>query len=327
MQKTTLKAALLALCAITIVVIFCEQSLQTERIFILYLDATANRSLRSSNSLMMEGSDDLAYVNACSLWNASTVHSNRYEHPSIVHYVKLSAKSSKPVNLTYMEHLSIMSAYKFLKPESIIVHSNSGITGKYWDILQTWHGTTIEAKLVQRVNLINHRSVKTIEHEADYIKLNALLTFGGLISDFDVLIVNGEKLKSLQGLSECVLSKEGNDYINIGFLSCIPNSSYIQDWLHLYNFDYQDVWTYNSGIVPMKILMNSTDYQQHTCLVDGIATNPGWNYTNAWLAEEGVNWQSKVAAHFFDREMKASDETVLSGNHSFADMISFIVSA
>ena len=38
---------------------------------------------------------------------------------------------------------------------------------------------------------IGEKMVRYVAHEADYIRLEALLKFGSLISDFDVVVVNG----------------------------------------------------------------------------------------------------------------------------------------
>ena len=38
---------------------------------------------------------------------------------------------------------------------------------------------------------IGGKMVRYVAHEADYIRLEALLKVGGLISDFDVVVVNG----------------------------------------------------------------------------------------------------------------------------------------
>lgn len=78
---------------------------------------------------------------------------------------------------------------------------------------------------IPHVHLVGGRRPRYIEHEADYVKLNALHRHGGVTLDFDVIIVNGTQE---QRLSECVLAEE-DDHVNAGFSSCIKNSSLLEN--------------------------------------------------------------------------------------------------
>ena len=76
--------------------------------------------------------------------------------------------------------------------------------GKYWDAIRAWRNVQVEVNKIPRVHLIGGRRPRYIEHEADYVKLNALHRHGGVTLDFDVIIVNGTQE---QRLSECVLAE------------------------------------------------------------------------------------------------------------------------
>ncbi len=119
-----------------------------------------------------------------------------YHNPSIVQYTKLS-RGNRPTMLTFKDYMAILSAYKLIQPERIIIHTYGNIEGKYWDITQKWNKTIVETSKAQRVSQIGGKSVSYIQHQADYIKLHGLLKFGGVISDFDVIVVNGTRLKQL----------------------------------------------------------------------------------------------------------------------------------
>ena len=122
----------------------------------------------------------------------------------------------------------------------------------------------------------------------------------------------------MQRISECVLSQEG-DHLNAGFLSCIVNSAFIREWLDSYYKDYRYHWLYNSAYKPRDILENNTAMVCYNMyLVDGIATKPYHaKAAEVWLKEDAVDWEAKVAAHYFNKEMKQFDEAVLERNHSF----------
>ena len=253
-------------------------------------------------------------------------HNTTYEHPSIVQYAKLRNESSS-VSLTFMEYMSMMSVHKLLRPERILIHSYTSITGTYWDLVQKWRDVSVEVNRIKHVEVIDGKEVNYLSHQADYIKLQALLEFGGVISDFDVVILKGDKIKFLQGKSECILSEE-NTYVNAGFASCVKNSSYIRDWLDTYNHDYHpSEWMYNAGLRPKQILTENQKFYSKICLVDGIATHPAsWKgFEGKWLAKKGVKWQEKIAAHYFNKN-KQCNETVLKEDHSFAEMMRFISS-
>ena len=248
-----------------------------------------------------------------------------YHHPPIVQYAKLSTGRS-PVSLTFMDYIAMMSAYKLLKPERIVIHTYTDIHGKYWNLTQRWENTTVQMNKVSRFGKIgNRRKGMPISHQADYVKLSGLLEFGGVVSDFDVIIVNGTKLKQMQSISECVLSREG-EIVNIGFSSCIENSSFVQQWLDTYHKDYRPhLWLHNSAFKPTDILEKDTTVCYNMYLVWDIATNPTYSKAEkVWLKEDGVKWEEKVAAHYFNRKMRQFDEHVLIQTHSFGKMLRYI---
>ncbi len=255
-----------------------------------------------------------------------------YHHPSVVQYAKLS-RSGKPVSFRFRDYMAIMSAYKFIQPEKIIIHTYGDIKGKYWGLMQKWNNnanTRIEVNKVQRVSKLGGKKVKFVEHEADYIKLQGLLKFGGVIIDSDVIMLNGTKLKQLQLISECVLAQEA-EVVNIGFISCIKNSSFIRKWRNSYHTDFHPDskdWTYNSANVPTDILLHGkVCYNMY--LDYSICNNPGWAQApKKWLKHNGVVWRSKTAAHYFTkRNFLYDDERLLDKDDSFGEMLRYVNNA
>lgn len=252
-----------------------------------------------------------------------------YHHPSIIQYAKLAQSADvKTVTLTFMDYVAVMSAYKFLKPEKIMFHTYTDIAGKYWDIIRKWN-TTIVINRVDRVVKLGTREVpqSLITHQADFVKLKGLLEFGGTISDFDVIIVNGPKWKQMQKSAECVLSREYS-VINAGFNSCIKGSTFVQKWLDGYYTDYRTAWLWNASERPRHILENKNSTVCHDMLVvDGIATQPDWYRYAQWLHVNGVNWKNKVAAHYFDKKLKSFDETKVNASNSFGELLRYVLNS
>ena len=85
---------------------------------------------------------------------------------------------------------------------------------------------------------------------------------------------------------------------------------------------------YNAGVRPKQILLGNRMYCSKMCLVDGIASEPMWNRAEKeWLTEKGVKWQAKIAAHYFNKRLKESNETVLEEKHSFGEMMRFVATS
>jgi hypothetical protein len=247
-----------------------------------------------------------------------------YHHPSIVHYAKLT-RGGHRLTLNFREYTSVLSVYKFLQPKRIIFHVYTGMEGKYWDIINSWKNVQITVNKIPHVRMIGGRPAAYIQHEADYVKLRALYEHGGVTLDFDVVIVNGTKLRQEQRIAECVLSEEG-EYINGGFHSCINHSSYIGKWLEGYNKDYRpDLWLHNVSFKPTFLLTGKdSTVCYNVYLDDTISIHPNWGKKREWL-ESNVKWSTKTAAHYFVKDLIANDdERLLKGSHSLAQLLRYV---
>ena len=228
-----------------------------------------------------------------------------YHHPNIVHYVMIS--TTPQYQLIFRDYMSMLSCYKFLKPEKIILHTNTDIVGPYWKSIQEWSAIMVEIHKIERVPTLAGVKVKHIEHEADYTKLQILQKYGGSIFDFDVIMINGTRWRKNQKTSTCILSIEGNSRkVSIGIISCIKGSLFVDAWLYKYHTDYRHVWTYNSATIPKSILeksdSNSTCYNIY--VDETITQDPNFNEVRRWVDENySVNWKIKTAAHYYYRDL------------------------
>ena len=250
-----------------------------------------------------------------------------YHYPPIVHYAKLN-RAGRKVSLNFREYMSVLSVYKFVQPERIIFHTYSDIEGNYWDKVKKFKDVEVEVNKVPRVQKIGGKRVQYVEHEADYIKLRALHQHGGLTMDFDVIIVNGTKLRQEQRISECVLSQEG-EYINGGFHSCIKNSSFVAKWLEGYETDYRpSLWIHNVSFKPTDILQSKTsDVCYNVYLDDTISVHPNAGQTRQWLGDK-VQWWTKTAAHYFLKTgIPHDNERLLKENHSLGQLLQHVQEA
>ena len=122
------------------------------------------------------------------------------------------------------------------------------------DLAKTLPECTIIWKPISRISNFSDRSVTYIEHEADFHKIDAVLTHGGIFLDFDVLLINSTTLSQLQEGSECVMNVDAarlpriGYFYNAGFFSCVKNSPFLALWKDNYFQDFKPYSIlYNSG--------------------------------------------------------------------------------
>ena len=259
----------------------------------------------------------------------------RYVHQSIVHFAKIfppdHAKSKE--ELSYKEYLSMLSYYKFLKPKLIVLHSNLEVHGKYWSKTQKWADTKVLLIKVPPISKLQGQDVIFWAHVADYVKIAALLEYGGIASDFDVIFLNADRYRAASQMVECIVACEGEgdkcSKINGGFYSCSKNSLYMLNWLRSYHYDYKPwEWVYNAGDIPTQLLVNSSSMCYNVMVDETISKNPVFQESKKWLDKNGVDWKSKMVTHYYLRYEASnlpSDEGILKLDNSFGQMLRHVV--
>ncbi len=283
--------------------------------------------LRKEDPYLKTG-QNLLGKNLCEAFTGKNRTDCVYRHPEIFHYV-FYTRNAKDNVFGFREYLSLFSVDKFYKPEKIVIHcNNQPITGKYWEMLQNL-STPIEMQHMDRIPTIGKRKEKPgfIEHEADYMKIMSGLKDGGIYSDFDVIILNGSRLREMQRQSEVVIGRSDDwcKEICIGFFSSVPSSPFMEKWLDSYENDYKMEWTYNSGYVPSRLLANCSECY-HDITVDSHTSN--WNTVNDWMKEGKLEWRQKAVAHYmnsgFMKPLKPPNE-ILNMSTPFSQMVKYVL--
>ncbi len=249
-----------------------------------------------------------------------------YNHPSLVHYVKLGSGMQ---DFSFREYTSVLSVYKFMQPKKIMFHTYTGFTGTYWDKIQEMKNVEIEVNRIDKIDTIGGKYVVWVQHVADYVKLSSVYKYGGTALDFDVIIINGTRLKHEQSLSECVLAEE-HEFINGGFYSCIPNATFMADWLESYHKDYRPhLWLHNISYRPLNLL---TEKDRKECynvhLDDTLCLFPSWSTNKQWLEVGKVKWRTKTAAHYFVKNGIPNDgEGLLKEKFPLAELLQYVHNA
>ncbi|OQV17286.1 hypothetical protein BV898_08684 [Hypsibius exemplaris] len=240
--------------------------------------------------------------------------------PFIVHYVLMHPSSTQaPGNesaLSFLDCMSMLSVVKNLKPDAIYLHTN---VPEFWpftpceEFIKTWGN--VKVINAPRKLTVNGSRINFIEHEADIIKLEALIEYGGLALDFDVYVIDGDRLRHLLLAYPCLGCHENVPKVNAGFLACQRGAEYPRMILKEYGTNYRpDLWVYNSGIVPWKLLRKNPELAH---LVEGVCNAPEPNRKEEFVLQDGRHpWAEKVAHHSFLHDRNYTEQTVLTTSDS-----------
>eukprot|EP00798_Chlamydomonas_sp_ICE-L_P032376 gene32376-2564_t len=154
------------------------------------------------------------------------------EVPNIVHFVSLSPDGSQPRQYSFLSWLSVYSAYHHLHPHRIMVHTNARAEESKWSKAMA------DIPGLEFVNVVppqaaGGKTITHLAHQSDFVRVEALLTHGGVYLDFDAFPIRD--MSPLRHLLFGVVV--GNQAINFGkkptgicnaVILAEPNSSVLQ---------------------------------------------------------------------------------------------------
>ncbi|XP_070559192.1 uncharacterized protein [Ptychodera flava] len=224
----------------------------------------------------------------------ATLERNKYVIvPNIVHYMWFNCKTFHFYNL-----LSLISAYRIVKPPRIYFHTDCEPTGVWWE----------EAKKIPNLEVLDTAQLKEIfmspinpkmaDHSADITKIVTLLSLGGVVADADVFFVNS--LKQLQYYEFVMgLSNDARRVSNSLILSARDTS-----FLRLYYTNYMkydgECRLCNSILYPTQLANERSELIHVTHLsIDGLPEKSQPWQTGTYKT---VNWREKRYAIQFPIE-------------------------
>ena len=216
-----------------------------------------------------------------------------YKIPNIVHYVWYNYEK---VPLPFHNLLSIMSAYKVLKPESIYFHTNNTPTGTYWQLAKRFV-TVIYREPTRELYGRAIRLPPFVTSDSNVDRVKILSEYGGYYLDMDVLVV-----RSMDDLREheCVLGYELPGLICGGVILCSNTSPFLQMWLKAFASDYKPYqWGYNSGKVPSKL---ASQYPSLVHIVPMAFHRPNYNEIDVLFRPTQpnmFNWHDNYVLHLW----------------------------
>ncbi|OWA51041.1 hypothetical protein BV898_15543 [Hypsibius exemplaris] len=247
---------------------------------------------------------------------ARTTSSNA--DPLIVHYIFLQ---EKPSDISFLDCMGVVSVMKNLQPDFIYFHTNYPDHFPFDNCLkyhEKW--TTIKIIPIHRRFMINGKRIEFIHHEADILRLENLQKYGGLALDFDVIVINGQKLRDLLRDHTCIICDEPKfpELLNSGFMGCHVGARFPGLMLDVYHTDYRpNSWLFNSGTMAFRV-WSAESTAVH--VVPGVCNYPGGPERDSYFDQRGhYNWTTgeKVALHTFIHDRKFGEQDAMTKESSF----------
>lgn len=179
--------------------------------------------------------------------------------PNIFHFINLG-----PRQLNFLHFLSIFSAVKHNKPSMVyFYYTHDQPQNPFWKILQNQSIFPITFEQIDEIKEFHGQKIESYQYQADIIRLQKLIKYGGVYLDLDVL--------TLQSFSDfvgdvsfgLVLGAEGCDdpeSTDINKISSFTNAviiaesnnKFLQDWLDILskNMGEDRSWAYHAVVLP-----------------------------------------------------------------------------
>lgn len=219
--------------------------------------------------------------------------------PNYVHWIWIHNFPSK---FTFSQFLSAVSVLHNLKPERIYFWHSTHPQGIWWGrFLDTVRNSSVNfyPNFIHPPTTIFENSVNMPEHQADIVKLQKLMEFGGIYLDFDVIVV-----KSFQPLQcySATLGAETDDGLCAGIIISQPHSKFIKLWYESYRTFDDASWDRHAVKVPYKLWR----HHPHLLHVESRSLqHPSWQkHELPYLYGKGMyyNWEHlNYAVHLWYR--------------------------
>jgi hypothetical protein len=162
----------------------------------------------------------------------------------------IMVRSPKADAFDILKYLAIKSAYDVNKPDKIYFWHQYEPYGEWWDKAKPY----LTMMHVEAPTEIFGNPVANYAHQADVIRLQALIEYGGIYADLDTLfrkpfteflidapfVMGGQGINAQEGLCNALMMSE-------------PDSEFAKIWLAQYTSFNDDEWTTHSVQLPPKI--------------------------------------------------------------------------
>jgi len=215
--------------------------------------------------------------------------------PRIVHYTWYSWHR----NTFRFHHLiSLLSALKFLRPVKIMFWCGREPEGPWWRVARQ-RAPQLQVMVRASPTQIFGRPVRVPEHQSDVVRLEAILKYGGIYLDLDVIVLRPFDALMYHDVS-MGYQLDGHGLCN-GVIVAKPNAKFLQLWYQEYAYFLDRSWDYHSVKLPGLLARR----WPHLLHVERTTFHrPNFNERN-WIYKTGqlYNWRShkNYALHLWYR--------------------------
>jgi hypothetical protein len=196
------------------------------------------------------------------------------EIPNIVHYVHIipldTDGESPSIEFQFRHFISFYSAYFYLKPETIYIHTNVGphIIQQARESSNPWTYAIANLPVVEfhYEEAPTHNTagllLEDFEHRADFIRTRVMKAYGGVYIDEDIYILKDLRVLRHAGFHNVVGMQLNEVLCNAMFLAT-PESDLITAWNALQDDTFDGGWTThgNELLTRLVTLFAARDYQ------------------------------------------------------------------
>jgi Glycosyltransferase sugar-binding region containing DXD motif/Alpha 1,4-glycosyltransferase conserved region len=244
--------------------------------------------------------------------------------PEIVHFVVGQKQEKNMSSFSFFNYLVFLAARRHIRPTKFLVHYYQEPITFWWN--QAKHDTEIDLTLVKvrLVKKIFNRSVNHPAHRADVIRLQAMLQYGGIYLDMDVLAIRS--FSPLLNLNDIVLAYEDDakHFIGNAVILAKRNSAFIRRWYDAYQSFDGNCWTCHSVALAQKLA--SLYPNEVTVLPTETFYRPSWNEGRKLFASSDYDFSRNYAVHLWNtvnkqQLSKVEPDMILNGNHTFEKIL------
>lgn len=175
--------------------------------------------------------------------------------PNIVHYTWFSGSGkTKDDAFQFHHHMSVLSAYRFIKPVVIYFWCDKEPTGGWWNnTADTVPILTV--KHMKRPDKVFGVEIADYDHKTDVARLDILLEHGGIYMDLDFMAFSSwEPLLHYELTLPALLhTQEKLRALENSVIIARKKSSFLNEWKKSYQFFHQHDYGFNSLVFPYNL--------------------------------------------------------------------------
>ncbi|XP_074650281.1 uncharacterized protein LOC141905339 [Tubulanus polymorphus] len=228
--------------------------------------------------------------------------STEFQVPNHMHYTWYH-----PTKLTWRFHhmISVLSAQRFNKPEKIFFWYEKYPQGPLWN--ETLKKVpNIVMKYRKKVTSVFGRPVNVPEHQSDIVRLDAVMNYGGIYTDLDVVIV-----KSFDPLRKyaTTMGLETPGGLCNGIIISKANASFLKIWHQSYKTFNDNQWAYHSVQLPAQLAAKHPNliHVEPRSLHRPNWMEREWIYNTGKLYDLSKNYAVHTWFRFYNKDHTAED--------------------